>query len=212
MPRATRAPSVLSDSDGGVKTIRPQGAPRGLLHFYALLSIARKPMRGYDLIREIEVKTDGAWRPGPGAVYPVLQKLVRQGLVSVKKRSEDGPRQILYEITPAGIAYIADSKKMMRTSTERMSLMSSLFVDLMEPDDLVRFVLSSFDLQTQLLRTIVESEKSNLSVQDKLFVLRQYRLNLERELSRTLALLRRSEGKTGKRADAMEPNPKRGKA
>jgi len=183
-----------------------------LLHFYALLSIARKPMRGYDLIREIEVKTDGAWRPGPGAVYPVLQKLVRHGLVSVKKRSEDGPTQILYEITPAGIAYIADSKKTMRISTERMSLMSSLFVDLMEPDDLVRFVLSSFDLQTQLLRTIVESDKSNLSVQDKLFVLRQYRLNLERELSRTLALLRGSEGKTGIRAFATGPNPRKGKA
>ncbi len=46
----------------------PQGAPRGLLHFYALLSIARKPMRGYDIMKEIEIKTEGAWRPGPGAV------------------------------------------------------------------------------------------------------------------------------------------------
>ena len=207
-----RVPPKLSDSEGGVKTIRPQGAPRGLLHFYALLSIARKPMRGYDLIREIEAKTDGAWRPGPGAVYPVLQKLVKQGLVSVKKRSEDGPTQILYAITPAGLDYIADSKKTMRTSTERMSLMSSLFVDLMESDDLVRFVLNSFDLQTQLLRMIVESDKSNLSVQDKLFLLRQYRLNLERELSRALTLLKRLEGKTGQRAVATGSNPRKGKA
>jgi len=207
-----RVPPKPSDSEGGVKTIRPQGAPRGLLHFYALLSIARKPMRGYDLIREIEAKTDGAWRPGPGAVYPVLQKLVIQRLVLVKKSSEVGPTQILYEITPAGLDYITDSKKAMRTSTERMSLMSSLFVDLMEPDDLVRFVLSSFDLQTQLLRTIVESDKSNLSVQDKLFVLRQYRLNLERELSRTSALLEGSEGKTGQRAVGTGHNPRKGKA
>jgi len=195
-----------------VKTIRPQGAPRGLLHFYALMSIARKPMRGYDLIGEIEAKTDGAWRPGPGAVYPVLQKLVKQGLVSVKKKSENGPTQVLYEITPAGLAYIADSKKTMRTSTERMSLMSSLFVDLMESDDLVRFVLNSFDLQTQLLRMIVESDKSNLSVQDKLFLLRQYRLNLERELSRGLTLLKRLEGNAGQRAVATGPNPRKGKA
>ena len=195
-----------------MKTIRPQGAPRGLLHFYALLSIARKPMRGYDLIREIEAKTDGAWRPGPGAVYPVLQKLVKQGLVSVKKRSKDGSTQILYEITPKGLSHIADSKKAMRTSTERMSLMSALFVDLMESDDLVRFVLNSFDLQTQLLRMIVESDKSNLSVQDKLFLLRQYRLNLERELSRGLTLLKRLEGKTDQRAVATGPNPRKGKA
>jgi len=194
-----------------VNTIRPQGAPRGLLHFYALLSIARKPMRGYDLIREIEAKTDGAWRPGPGAVYPVLQKLVKRGLVLVKKKSGDGPTRVLYEITPAGLDYIADSKKTMRTSTERMGLMSALFVDLMEPDDLVRFVLNSFDLQTQLVRMIVESDKSSLSVQDKLFVLRQYRLNLERELRRALTLLGGLEGKTGQRAVVKRPNPKKGK-
>ena len=207
-----RVPPKLSDSEGGVKTIRPQGAPRGLLHFYALLSIARKPMRGYDLIREIEVKTDGAWRPGPGAVYPVLQKLVKQRLVLVKKSSEVGPTQILYEITPAGLDYIADSKKAMRTSTERMSLMSSLFVDLMEPDDLVRFVLNSFDLQAQLLRIIVGSDKSKLSDPDKLFVLRQYKLNLERELSRALASLKGLEGKAGQGAVARGPSTKKARA
>ena len=209
MPRARRVPSELYDSEGGVKTIRPQGAPRGLLHFYALMSIARKPMRGYDLIGEIEAKTDGAWRPGPGAVYPVLQKLVKQGLVSVKKRSGDGPTQILYEITPAGLHQIADSKRAMRTSTERMTLMSSLFIDLMESDDLVRFVLNSFDLQAQLLRMIVESDKSNLSDQDKLFVLRQYKLNLERELSRALASLKGLEGKDGQGAVAKAPRARK---
>jgi len=212
MQKARRVPSEIDPSEEDAMTLRPQGAPRGLLHFYALLSIARKPMRGYDLIREIEVKTDGAWRPGPGAVYPVLQKLVRQGFVCVKKRSEDGPTQILYEITPVGLAHIADSKKIMRTSTERMSTMSSLFVDLMEPDDLVRFALNSFDLQAQLLHMIVESDKSNLSAQDKLFVLRQYRLNLERELSRASALLKKIEGKTGQGAASAAPNPRKGKA
>ena len=44
----------------------PHGAPRGLLHFYALLSMARKPMRGYDLMKEIEIKTEE-----PGTRDPV---------------------------------------------------------------------------------------------------------------------------------------------
>jgi DNA-binding PadR family transcriptional regulator len=180
-------PAFGRRSRGGVPG--PQSAPRGLLHFYALMSIARKPMRGYDLIREVESKTEGAWRPGPGAVYPALRKLEREGYVSVKKRSKEGPNQVQYEITPAGLVHIADAKKMMRTSTERMRLMSSLFLDLMEPDDLVRFVLNSFDLQTQLVRMIVESEKGRLSDQDRLFVLRQYGLNLERESRRVTNLL-----------------------
>jgi DNA-binding PadR family transcriptional regulator len=188
----------------------PQSAPRGLLHFYALMSIARKPMRGYDLIREIETKTEGAWRPGPGAVYPTLRKLEREGYLSAKKRSKQGPAQVQYEITPAGLGRIADAKKMMRTSTERMRLMSSLFLDLMESDDLVRFVLSSFDLQTQLVRMIVDSEKGGLGDQDRLFVLRQYRLNLERESSRVSNLLTGLEGGRPGGSAAAVPRVRKG--
>lgn len=193
------------------ETIRPQSAPRGLLNFYALLSIALRPMRGYDLIKEIEIKTKGAWRPGPGTVYPVLQKMVKQGLISVKKSSRAGPTRILYEITPAGLDRIADAKKNMRTSTERMSLMSSLFIDLMEPDDLVSFVLNSFDLHAQLVRMIVESGKERLSDQDKLFVLRQYRLNLERELGRVTTLLGELEAGTREGPVAATSGSRRGR-
>ena len=169
---------------------QPHGAPRGLLHFYALLNIARKPMRGYDLMKEIEIKTEGAWRPGPGAVYPVLQKLVRQGYIKVKTKARGSPPQVLYEITPAGLENIANAKKMMRSSNERWDIMRQLFIDLMEPDDLVKFVLSSMELHMDLVHTLVESDKSALSDQDKLFILRQYRLNLERELVRAIASIK----------------------
>jgi DNA-binding PadR family transcriptional regulator len=211
MEKAEAQASDLGGQEDHTEALRPQSAPRGLLHFYALMSISRKPMRGYDLIREIEVKTEGAWRPGPGAVYPVLQKLVSQGYVSVKKRSKAGPNQILYEITPAGLRHIADAKKTMRISTERMSLMSSLFLDLMESDDLVRFVLNSFDLQGQLVRMVVESTRGKLSDQDKLFVLRQYRLNLERELSRLSTLLGELESGTNEVGAVTKAGVKKGR-
>ena len=210
MQKARRVTSEIDSSEDDVTTIRPQGAPRGLLHFYALLSIGRKPMRGYDLIKEIEYKTEGAWRPGPGAVYPVLQKLANQGLITGRKKSGDGPTQILYEITQAGQSRIAGAKKMMRTSTERMGLMSSLFVDLMESDDLVRFVMSSLEAHIQFLHTVVESDRTGLSDQDRLFVLRQYRLNLERELSRAAASIEELDDKTETREPgARGPRQKR---
>jgi DNA-binding PadR family transcriptional regulator len=173
----------------------PHGAPRGLLHFYALLSIARKPMRGYDMMKEIEIKTEGAWRPGPGAVYPVLQKLAKQGYIMAQKKGRTGPPHALYEITPAGLENIANAKKMMKSSTERWNLMGRLFIDLMEPNDLVRFVLNSSELQIELVHTIVESDRSGLTDQDRLFILRQYRLNLERELARAVALIKEIEGR-----------------
>ena len=202
--RTSHSAAYINDTEA----LQPQRAPRGLLHFYAILSIARKPMRGYDLIKEIEVKTKGAWRPGPGAVYPVLQKLVKQGYVSAKKKSKEGPAEVHYEITAAGLDHITKAKKMMRTSTERMSLMSSLFLDLMESDDLVSVVLGSFDMQAQLVKTVVESDKSKLNNQDKLFVLRQYRLNLERELDRATALVEEVESQVGSE-NAISKRPAR---
>ncbi len=172
----------------------PPSAPRGLLRFYALLSISQGPKSGYDLMKEIEIKTEGAWRPGPGGVYPVLQKLAKDGLVSVRKRSGAGPTQVVYELTPAGLKNITRVKKAMGSSTERLGMMSSLFVDLMEPDDLVRFALNSFELHSGLVRTIVDSEKSALNDEDKLFVLRQYSLSLQRELGRATASIEELEG------------------
>jgi DNA-binding PadR family transcriptional regulator len=177
-----------------------------LLFFYALLSIGRKSMSGYDLMREIEEKTNGAWRPGPGAVYPTLRKLARQGYVKARKKSGDGPTQVSYEITPAGLRNIANAKRAMESSGERMRMMSSLFIDLMEPDDLVRFALDSFELQTGLVRTILESEKSGLTDEDKLFILRQYKLNLDRELARTVASIGALAGKS-EHEGALAPTP-----
>lgn len=137
-------------------------------------------------MREIEVKTEGAWRPGPGAVYPVLQKLAKQGFIASRRKSSSAPTQVVYEITQAGLGRIADAKRMMKTSTERLSLISSLFVDLMDPEDLVRFVLGLVGTQIELIHAIIDSNKGGLTTQDKLFVLRQYRLNLERELRRAI--------------------------
>ena len=187
---------VGSNPDGGTLP-RYHVAPRGLLNFYALLSIARKPMSGYDLMREIEDKTQGAWHPGAGAVYPVLQKLGRAGYVAPRKKSGEGPAEILYEITPAGLRNIASAKKALGSSGVRMRMMSSLFLDLMEPEDLVRFALNSFELQKGLVRMIVESEKSGLSDEDKLFVLRQYRLSLERELAHANESIKQIEERIG---------------
>ena len=162
-------------------------APRGLLFFYALMRIGKKPMSGYDLMVEIGEKTDGAWRPGPGAVYPTLQKMARLGYIKAQKKARSGPRQVSYEITSAGLRNIANAKRSMGSSGERLRMMSSLFIDLMDPDDLVRFALNSFEVQPGVVRAIVESEKSGLSNEDRLFVLRQYKLNLDREMERASA-------------------------
>lgn len=79
-------------------------ANRGDVRSAILSLLADGPSNGYGLIRAIEEKTGGAWRPSPGSVYPTLQQLVDEELISP---TGDG-RRTDYELTDGGRAYLAE--------------------------------------------------------------------------------------------------------
>ncbi len=54
---------------------------QGELRLALLALIADKPSHGYELIKEIEELTGGAYAPSPGAVYPTLQLLEDEGAI-----------------------------------------------------------------------------------------------------------------------------------
>ena len=73
-------------------------ARRGDVRIGILGVLAERPMHGYEVIRELEARSGGRWRPSPGSVYPTLQLLEDEGLVHGEER--DGRR--VFEITDAG--------------------------------------------------------------------------------------------------------------
>jgi DNA-binding PadR family transcriptional regulator len=58
---------------------------RGDVRAAVLALLAEKPMHGYQIIHEIEERSSGAWKPSPGSVYPTLQLLADEGLISAKE-------------------------------------------------------------------------------------------------------------------------------
>jgi len=58
-------------------------------------------MHGYEMIREINDRTDGVWKPSPGSVYPTLQLLVDEGLIV--EAETDGSKK-LFALTETGRA------------------------------------------------------------------------------------------------------------
>ncbi|WP_331541203.1 PadR family transcriptional regulator [Phenylobacterium sp.] len=72
----------------------------GDLRFVVLALLAEQPRHGYDLIRELEERTGGAYRPSPGVIYPTLSLLEDEGFVV--PNTADGRKQ--YEITDEGRA------------------------------------------------------------------------------------------------------------
>jgi DNA-binding PadR family transcriptional regulator len=71
---------------------------RGDVRTALLRLLSERPMHGYDLMKELEERSGGMWRPSPGSVYPTLQLLEDEGLV--KAEDEDGKR--VYAITDEG--------------------------------------------------------------------------------------------------------------
>lgn len=66
--------------------------------YYVLLALTN-PGHGYQLMHEIETVSDGRIHMGPGTLYGVLNRLLKDGLIIVLK--DDGRRKT-YEITEAG--------------------------------------------------------------------------------------------------------------
>src|ERR1700749_1707473 len=58
---------------------------------------------GYQIIQEIGARTQGVWRPSAGSVYPALQQLEDEGLISP---AAGGERQRNYTLTDEGRTYV----------------------------------------------------------------------------------------------------------
>jgi DNA-binding PadR family transcriptional regulator len=80
---------------------------RGDVRAAVLAVLAEKPMHGYQIIQEIEERSGGAWKPSPGSVYPTLQLLADEGLISAE---ESGGRKT-YSLTEAGREAAAADEK-----------------------------------------------------------------------------------------------------
>ncbi|OEV10849.1 PadR family transcriptional regulator [Streptomyces nanshensis] len=77
----------------------PRGrARRGDVRASILALLKDRPMHGYEMIQEIAERSGGAWKPSPGSVYPTLQLLEDEGLIS--SASEGGKN--LFSLTDAG--------------------------------------------------------------------------------------------------------------
>lgn len=55
---------------------------RGDVRIALLVALLDGPAHGYELIQRLEAKTEGRWKPSPGSVYPQLQMLADEDLLS----------------------------------------------------------------------------------------------------------------------------------
>jgi DNA-binding PadR family transcriptional regulator len=92
-------------------------ARRGDIRTAALLLLAEEPRNGYQIMQEVEERSEGAWRPSPGSVYPALQQLEDEGLI----RAEEVDRRKLFRLTEEGLARVEERDPDQPAPWEQMS-------------------------------------------------------------------------------------------
>lgn len=171
---------------------RLHSAPKGLLRYYILHKIAQKPIHGYEIIQDIDSKTEGAWRPGAGSLYPILKKLVSEGLIKAEPEPSAEATRRVYQITPKGVESLAHAKEMFANFQQRFGSIRRLFIELVDPENLATFFVDGSNRQFQMAQEMLESKQNKISAADLEYILKEYMLNLERQMNWADRMLNRS--------------------
>jgi DNA-binding PadR family transcriptional regulator len=171
------------DDEESVIHDKVHSAPKGLLRYYILHKIAQKPIHGYEIIQDIDSKTEGAWRPGAGSLYPILKKLVSEGLIKADPEPSEEATRRVYHITPKGVESLAHAKEMFANFQQRFASLRCLFIELIDPENMATFFVDGSNRQFQMAQEMLESKAEKITRTDLEYILKEYLLNLERQMN-----------------------------
>ena len=90
--------------------------PRGFSRQYILNLLKEKPMSGKEIIDFAIYESEGKWKPSPGLIYPMLGRLLEEGLIS---ETENGK----YKITHKGVGIAEDIQSIQKILQKQLDVM-----------------------------------------------------------------------------------------
>lgn len=90
--------------------------PRGFSRHYILGLLKKQSMSGKEIIDKAILESEGIWKPSPGLIYPLLGRLLDEGLID---QTEDGR----YKITLKGLGMTKDIESVQRIFQKQLEVM-----------------------------------------------------------------------------------------
>ena len=137
--------------------------PRGFSRYFILELLNKKKCTGKEIIDYAIEQSNGIWKPSPGLIYPLLGRLLDEGLI---EESKDGR----YQLTKKGLETAQDVDKIHDIVKKQLDVLFRLgtvgrFValDLLEKISTMGSILSSnvtnmTDEETQKYRKFLQEE------------------------------------------------------
>jgi DNA-binding PadR family transcriptional regulator len=93
--------------------------PRGFSRFYVLSLLKEQQMTGKEIIESASKESSGMWKPSPGLVYPLLGRLLQEGLI------EEGSNG-RYGITKRGMQVLNDLSSIQDVIRKQMDVLMKI--------------------------------------------------------------------------------------
>lgn len=151
--------------------------PRGFSRYFILEALKKKPSTGKEIIDVAIAQSEGKWKPSPGLIYPLLGRLLDEGLV---EETKDGK----YQITKKGRIVSEDLESLDKIVKNQLDVIFRM-------GDVGKFI--AMDL-IERVNTIGTSLSSNISYMTK-DETQKYRKFLESELRKMDSAEKKSPGK-----------------
>ena len=87
---------------------------------------------------------------------------------------------------------MAHAKEMFANFQQRFGSLRRLFIDLIDPENLATFFVDGSNRQFQMAQEMLESKQIKIPAADLEYILKEYMLNLERQMNWANRMLNRS--------------------
>jgi DNA-binding PadR family transcriptional regulator len=138
--------------------------PRGFSRYFILKVLKNKPHTGKEIIDVAVKQSDGIWKPSPGLIYPLLGRLLDEGLVEETKTGK-------YQITRKGKATSNDLESINDIVKKQLDVLFRI-------GNVGRFVAIDVIERIASMGSVLSSNVSNLTKEET----SKYKKFLESEL------------------------------
>ncbi len=140
--------------------------PRGFSRYFILELLKKKPYTGKEIIDHATEQSEGIWKPSPGLIYPLLGRLLDEGLI---EETKDGK----YQITKKGKETAEDVEKINDVVKKQLQVLSRF-------GNLGKFVAMDIIERITSMGALLSTNASNMTKNET----ERYRKFLKSELER----------------------------
>lgn len=140
--------------------------PRGFSRYFILELLAVRPHSGKEIIDAASEQSEGKWKPSPGLIYPLLGRLLDEGLI---EETNDGK----YQITKKGRATADDLEAINKIVKNQLDV-------LMRLKNVGRFAVMDLIERMSMMGSLLSSNISNMTKDE----VQKYRKFLQSELEK----------------------------